>query len=254
MKITRAAAPSFFTALNMYFGFLSIVQSHAGDFYYASVFIMVAAVFDSLDGVVARITKSTSQFGVELDSLADVVSFGVAPAFLVYRAHLSTLGHWGLLIASLPLIFGAIRLARFNVQLVGFDKEYFNGLPIPMQAITVAAFMLSYSTNASGLEEWARTALAPIVVVLSLLMVSTIKYDTMPKFSKKAIAAHPWKIAGSVAGVLIVFLSKGSYIFHLASAVIVFGIIRACVMWTRGRFNRKDDSAKQEAAHTRIDM
>ena len=92
----------------------------------------------------ARITHSSSQFGVELDSLADVVSFGVAPSFMVYQVYLHTIEPWGIIIAALPVVLGAIRLARFNVQLVGFDKDYFNGLPIPMQAITVCAFILQF--------------------------------------------------------------------------------------------------------------
>ena len=127
MKITRAVVPSLFTTLNVFCGFLSIVSTHHGQITNAAIFIILAAVFDTLDGMMARITRSSSQFGVELDSLADVVSFGAAPSFMIYRAELSAWANWGLLISALPLIFGAIRLARFNVQLVGFDKEYFNG-------------------------------------------------------------------------------------------------------------------------------
>ena len=134
MKITRAVVPSLFTTLNIFCGFLSILSVAQGHFQTAAWFIILAAIFDSLDGVMARITRSSSQFGVELDSLADVVSFGAAPSFMVYQAHLYTLGNWGIIIAALPVVFGAIRLARFNVQLVGFNKDYFNGLPIPMHA------------------------------------------------------------------------------------------------------------------------
>lgn len=254
MKITRTAVPSFFTALNIYCGFLSIVQAHNGDFFTAAIFIMIAAVFDSLDGMVARITKSSSQFGVELDSLADVVSFGAAPAFLVYRVHLSTWGEWGILLSSLPLIFGAIRLARFNVQLVGFDKDYFSGLPIPAQALTVAAFVANYWSSNSGLEAWAQTALTPLVVVLSCLMVSTIKYDTTPKLSRKAFAAHPWKSGILIVGMIVFIVSKGSYLFHLASAFILFGIGRAVVMWVRARMRPTDENALPEKPASSIDI
>ena len=193
MKITRKVVPSLFTTLNIFCGFLSIVFASQEKYDIAAWAIIIAAVFDSLDGVMARMTHSSSQFGVELDSLADVVSFGAAPSFMVYQVYLRTMGQWGILIAALPVVLGAIRLARFNVQLVGFDKDYFNGLPIPMQAITVCAFILQYnggkiSTDSSGI--W----LILLVVVLSLLMVSRVKYDTMPKLTKVQLKSHPFEI------------------------------------------------------------
>ena len=229
IKITRAVVPSLFTTLNIFCGFLSIVSAHDGRFIGAALFIILAGIFDTLDGMMARITKSSSQFGVELDSLADVVSFGAAPSFLVYRAGLFEWGAWGLLVAALPLIFGSIRLARFNVQLVGFDKDYFKGLPIPMQAITVAAFILQYHTEGAGLTGWPHDALAPLVVFLSLLMVSTIRYDAMPKLSKRQLAAHPWKVVSFAVAGLIVIFSKAAFLFPVLLAFSLFGIVRAVV-------------------------
>ncbi len=233
MKITRAVVPSLFTILNAFCGFLSIVQTSQGNIHLAGWFILLAAIFDSLDGVMARITKSCSQFGVELDSLSDVVSFGVAPSFMVYAAYLHTLGTIGVLIAAMPLAMGAIRLARFNVQLVGFDKDYFNGLPIPMQAITLCAFLLEYYVDGVGMTPVNANALIYLVIVLSLLMVSRIKYDTLPKFSKKQIAAHPWKVVGVVIAALIVIFSKGHLLFYVLMSFIVFGILRSMVTWFR---------------------
>jgi CDP-diacylglycerol--serine O-phosphatidyltransferase len=144
MKITRAVVPSLFTVLNAFCGFLSILNSSQGKIEMAAWFIVLGGIFDSLDGIMARITRSSSQFGVELDSLSDVVTFGAAPSFMVYQAHLSTLGSLGVLMSSLPLVMGSIRLARFNVQLVGFEKDYFKGLPIPAAAIALCAFLLQY--------------------------------------------------------------------------------------------------------------
>jgi CDP-diacylglycerol--serine O-phosphatidyltransferase len=226
MRITRAVVPSLFTTLNIFCGFLAIISADQGQIQHAAWFIILAAIFDSLDGVMARITKSSSQFGVELDSLADVVSFGAAPSFMAYRAFLQSFDSVGIVVASLPLLFGAIRLARFNVQLVGFDKDYFNGLPIPAQAMALCTFMLQYYGE-TGLSGWAADALAPIVIVLSLLMVSRIKYDTLPKLTKKQIRAHPWKIVGFVLLALIVIFSKGRLFFPVMSAYIIFGIVRA---------------------------
>ncbi len=227
MKITRAVVPSLFTTLNIFCGFLSLLNSSQGKIEMAAWFIILAAVFDSLDGVMARITRSSSKFGVELDSLADVVSFGAAPSFMVYRAHLSVFDNWGIIISSLPLIFGAIRLARFNVQLVGFEKDHFIGLPIPAQAITVSAFLLENYADGYGMSGWTRDALAPLVLALSLLMVSRARYETLPKLTKREIIAHPWKVVGFGVAALIVIFSKGQYLFLVLFSFIAFGALRS---------------------------
>jgi CDP-diacylglycerol--serine O-phosphatidyltransferase len=226
MMITRAVVPTLFTVLNMFCGFLSIVQVSEGKFVEAGYFILLAGVFDSLDGVMARLTKSTSRFGVEIDSLSDVVSFGAAPAFLVYKLHLFQFGTVGLIISSLLVILGGIRLARFNVQLVGFDKEYFRGLPIPSSAIAIVFYVLTFSIDGNRFEGFAGTALLYIVVALSLLMVSTIKYDTLPKLSKKEIAKHPIRFTSYFFAALIVVFTKGELAFYVFSVFIIFGILR----------------------------
>jgi CDP-diacylglycerol---serine O-phosphatidyltransferase len=208
MKITRTVVPSIFTALNIFCGFLSIIFASQGQFTIAAWIIIAAALFDSLDGIMARMTRSSSQFGVELDSLADVVSFGAAPSFMVYQVFLRTIEPWGILIAALPVVLGAIRLARFNVQLIGFDKDYFNGLPIPMQAITVCAFILQFGEENIGLNGLAGAELAALVVVLSFLMVSHVKYDTMTKISKIQMRLHPWKFIFIFASLLVILCSK----------------------------------------------
>jgi CDP-diacylglycerol--serine O-phosphatidyltransferase len=254
MKITRAVVPSLFTTLNIFCGLQSIINAHSGKIEMAAWFIILAAIFDSLDGIMARITRSSSQFGVELDSLADVVSFGAAPSFLVYQIHLNTLESLGILISSMPLIFGAIRLARFNVQLVGFEKVHFSGLPIPAQAITLCAFVLQNYTVGFGLNGWPRETLAPLVVVLSLLMVSRVKYDTMPKFTRKDLKAHPWKAVGFVLAGLIVIFSKGEYLFAVLIAFIVVGIIRSIVGWFKGYSAVQGKEPEEETEISRIDI
>jgi CDP-diacylglycerol--serine O-phosphatidyltransferase len=229
MILTRAVFPSLFTILNAFCGFLSILNTTAGQFDAAVGFIVLAAIFDSLDGVMARITRSSSQFGVELDSLADVVSFGAAPSILVYQAHLHSLGNIGILISSLPLVFGAIRLARFNVQLIGFDKEYFRGLPIPLQALTICAFFFQFYKPGYGFESWTRDALAPLVVGLALLMVSTVRYDTLPKLSKRGVRAHPWRVALFSIAVILIIVSQGQYALAFIVSYILFGVVRSMV-------------------------
>jgi len=254
MKITRAVVPSLFTVLNAFCGFLSIINAHQNRIELAAWFIILAGVFDSLDGIMARITRSSSQFGVELDSLSDVVSFGAAPSFLVYQAHLSTLNSLGVIISSMPLVFGAIRLARFNVQLVGFEKDYFKGLPIPMQAITVCAFLLQYSTEHYGLSGWTGGGLVALVIALSLLMVSKVRYDTLPKFSRRGIRAHPWRALAFSVGAVVVILSAGKYLFFVMVAFIGFGILRSLYEWVRSLGTKNEKEPEEESEISSIDI
>ena len=136
--------PSLFTAGNLICGFFSIISTFNGDYVRATYFIILANVLDGLDGYAARLTRSTSQFGVEFDSLADVVSFGVAPAVLVYFWALIPWGTWGWLAACTFVVCGALRLSRFNVQSTGPAKGYFVGLPIPAAAEMIASIVLMY--------------------------------------------------------------------------------------------------------------
>ena len=125
LQITPSVIPNLFTAMNMFCGFLSIITASNGNYNYAAWLIIIAAVFDALDGLVARLTKSSSELGVELDSLSDIISFGCAPAFLLYATYFYQFDNIGVILSSLPLIAGGFRLARFNVQLVGLEKSFF---------------------------------------------------------------------------------------------------------------------------------
>jgi CDP-diacylglycerol--serine O-phosphatidyltransferase len=210
----------------MFCGLLSIVQASEGHFAEACYFIILAGLFDALDGMMARLTKSSSQFGVEIDSLSDVVSFGTAPAFLVYKVHLFHYGEWGLIISSLLMIMGGIRLARFNVQLVGFDKEYFTGLPIPSSAFAIVSYLLTFMNDAGQLDEIHAMMLAPLSIIVSLIMVSKIKYDTLPKFSGKELRKHPVKSISFFFCLLLIVFTKGDALFYLFAAFILFGVGR----------------------------
>lgn len=209
----------------MFSGFVSIIYSHEHNFHDAAIFIIIGAVFDALDGIMARLTKSSSEFGVELDSLSDLVSFGVAPAFLIYQSYLYQYNGLGIVISSLLMVFGGFRLARFNVQLVGFDKSHFVGLPIPSSAITIAAFILVYYQGNSFVEPFSNYII-PLVIALSLLMVSRIKYDTIPKFSKKGIKERPFAFGFIIISIVIILITKGEALFYLFILMILFGIFR----------------------------
>jgi CDP-diacylglycerol--serine O-phosphatidyltransferase len=233
MKITRAVVPSLFTVLNMFCGFISVIHSSRSEFIQASWFIILAAGFDALDGVMARITRSSSEFGVQIDSLSDMISFGAAPAFMAYQASLSTLGGLGVLISSFAMIFGGLRLARFNVQLVGYDKDHFVGLPIPVSAMTIASFMLTFYHPLLGLEPVAAGALPWLVTGLGLLMVSKVKYDTLPRVSRRAIKREPWKFAFAALAVVVVVVTGGNAIFPLLVLFIALGLLRWCITAVR---------------------
>ena len=233
MRITRAVVPSLFTVLNIFCGFSSIVHSASGDYVLACWFILMAGIFDVFDGIMARITKSSSDFGVEFDSLSDVVSFGAAPAFLVYRLQLHELEGLGILISSMPLIFGALRLARFNSQLVGYDKEYFKGLPIPASAIMICSFVLTYYDAPVGFSGISASLLLPMIVVVSLLMVSTVRYDTLPKFSGKGIRRHPVMFTLAIVGLTAIVITKGRAIFPVFVCYLTTGPLRALADFVR---------------------
>jgi len=252
MKITRAVVPSLFTVLNMFCGFLSLIHTSAGDYISASWFIILAAGFDAFDGIMARITKSSSEFGVQIDSLSDVVSFGAAPAFLVYRLSLAALGSVGVLLSSLVMIFGGLRLARFNVQLTGFDKEYFSGLPIPASAITLASFTLNFYPPGGVLNPVAASLLPYMVVALSLLMVSKVRYDTLPRISRRAIRREPWKFLFAVLAVIVVVVTGGSAVFPLLLLFIALGIVRYSVAavrrWTTPASKYEDEQSAEPSS------
>jgi CDP-diacylglycerol--serine O-phosphatidyltransferase len=226
MKITRAVVPSLFTVLNMFSGFMSMIHASKGEFIAASWLILLAAGFDSLDGIMARITRSTSQFGVEIDSLSDVVSFGAAPAFLAYHYVLFSYDGFGIFLSSLLMVFAGLRLARFNVQLVGFDKDHFVGLPVPASAITVASYVINAKNGVTGFAERAPIIIPILAVTLGLLMVSKVRYDTLPKISARAIRKEPWKFVFSMLAVVVVAVSAGSAIFPLLVLFIILGMVR----------------------------
>jgi len=130
--------PNLFTTASLFAGIYAIIASIQGQYIHAAIAIPISLILDGLDGRIARMTHTTSRFGVEYDSLSDLVAFGVAPSVLAYTWSLSTFGKWGWLAAALFTTCGALRLARFNVQIGVIDSRYFNGLAIPAAAIVVA--------------------------------------------------------------------------------------------------------------------
>jgi CDP-diacylglycerol--serine O-phosphatidyltransferase len=175
MKKGIYVLPNLFTTANLFCGFYSAIASMKGMYETAAVAILIAAVMDGIDGRIARITHTTSRFGGEYDSLCDLVTFGVAPGLLVYSWSLLDYGKWGWLVAFLFAVCGALRLARFNVQIGVIDSRVFNGLPIPGGAAAVATGVLLYY-YLGGEGRFSHPLVIIGVVALSLCMVSSIKY------------------------------------------------------------------------------
>lgn len=142
MKKMAFFLPNIFTALNMACGFVAGIYSWKGEFYYACMFLFLGGIFDSVDGRVARLTGTQSSFGEQFDSLSDVISFGIAPAILVYNRFFFNMGRLGLVISFLFLLCGALRLARFNANIDRVSSDYFQGLPIPSAAMAIIGYVL----------------------------------------------------------------------------------------------------------------
>jgi CDP-diacylglycerol--serine O-phosphatidyltransferase len=167
--------PNLFTTGSLFAGFYGIVAAMNGNYNVAAWFILVSSIFDGLDGKVARLTGTTSHFGVEYDSLADLVAFGVAPGLLMYSWALKPFGKLGWLAAFLYVVCGALRLARFNVQVNTVESKRFVGLPIPAAASMVAScVLLFYHLNGSGTIQ--KVSVLVLIYILALLMVSNVRY------------------------------------------------------------------------------
>lgn len=175
--------PNLFTAASAFLGMISILASANAEFYKAAIYILLSLIFDGLDGRIARMTNATSKFGAEFDSLADIVAFGVAPALLFYFSVGYMYGKLGSLLCAMFVVFGAIRLARFNVMIGSVEPTVFIGVPIPTAAVVVAMWILLYQEYSflHGYEVVMLIGLAG----LSFLMVSNIRYPSFKKIDLK---------------------------------------------------------------------
>jgi CDP-diacylglycerol--serine O-phosphatidyltransferase len=219
--------PGAFTTGNMFFGIWSIVEAARGEFERAAWFIVIAGVMDALDGRVARLTRTGSDFGAELDSLADVISFGVAPALLQWHFQFSS--GWGWLIPFIFILGVALRLARFNVEQAGHAKSQFYGLPSPAAGATVATLVPFMGTPffADHLSHLPWNPLSALLMVtIALLMVSHVPYPVAPR-----VGLRTWN--GRFGLALLLSIVGGAvfipryFFFPLAIAFIAFGLLRA---------------------------
>ena len=247
--------PNIFTTLSLFFGFYSILASVDGRFAYAAWFILISALCDGLDGTVARMTNTTSQFGVEYDSLCDLVSFGVAPAVMSYfwaltPDHLAALAPYhlrlGAAVAFIFLACGALRLARFNVFSGVRDPGFFQGLPIPGGAVMMSAAVLWHYRFGPPAEPNGPAIMA-LVLILAFLMVSSIDYVSH-KNKTLFRNSRPFET------LVVVVLVLGVVIVKIKSALLPLGFIYLTsgpiITVVRAR-RRKRASQPDEAAETR---
>ncbi len=224
------------TLSSMFLGFYSIGASFNSDYEKAAWTIMAATIFDVLDGWVARITHTTTRFGIEIDSLADVISFGVAPGVLVYAWTLQSFGRIGWLGSFFLVACGALRLARFNVQMGSTEKKHFSGLPIPASALVIATSVLAYGDVIEILEHLNLGRLAEMVgkdywvlaltFILAGLMVSNITYHSLKEANLKE--RRPFGLLVIIAAFLAVVAYHPSLVLFLVSlSYVVVGIAEA---------------------------
>ncbi|EAH7030288.1 CDP-diacylglycerol--serine O-phosphatidyltransferase [Campylobacter lari] len=227
--------PNLFTAASIFLGIISVIASINQNFDKALIYIILSLICDGLDGRVARATNSTSKFGVEFDSLADLIAFGVAPAMLFYMSIGYEYDRFGSLIAGLFVVFGAIRLARFNVTTGTYEPSVFIGLPIPTAAVVSAVWVSAYLYY-DFLRDFSLMIVC-IQMLLAFLMVSNIRYPSFKKIDLKR--ANVLKVL-----ILLVVLFSMLYLYFLESALIVaslyvlYGIIRS--FFTLARKFKKD--------------
>jgi CDP-diacylglycerol--serine O-phosphatidyltransferase len=209
---------------NLFCGFASILVSVRGQNLSESAWLIIfAAFFDFLDGIVARISKGASRFGVELDSMADIVSFAVAPAVLLYSYKLIDFGNWGWILGFTFIMAGAYRLARYNINARLETKGNFIGLPIPVAAFAIASFVI-FCDNLWG-EIRLDRFLSIMILVFSALMVSTIEYETMPRFDLAVRRDRLKILAIIIAGILLAIKTR-LVMFPLVLIYIIWGIVK----------------------------
>ncbi len=221
MSNYRGIFPGTFTMGNVVCGFLAILSAFEGHITTACWFVILAAFLDALDGKVARLSGGSSRFGIELDSLADFLSFGVAPAVLVYSIKLNSLGKWGWIISVVYIMAAAYRLARFNLFATTDEKKNFMGLPVPIAALAMVSFII-FSYDIWDKLEYGEL-LVSMIILFAFLMVSQVRYETLPdRFDTKQSRIKLAIIL--IVAVMAVFRPR-LLLFPIFSLYILYGMI-----------------------------
>jgi len=231
MPSYKGMIPGVFTAANVVCGFLALLSVIEGELITACWFVVLAAFLDGLDGKVARLSGIASQFGVELDSLADFLSFGVTPAVLIHAGEMDSIGRWGWVVAIVYIMAAAYRLARYNLMVDTEEKQNFVGLPVPAAALALTGYVIFSDYLWGGLRH--DQILVGIVVVCAFLMVSQVEYDVPPD---RLDGPYRWHKAGllAVASVALLIYPR-LLLFPYTVLYILSGLVReAWHMFTPG--------------------
>ena len=228
--IFKTQFPNLITLVNLFFGFLSILNTYIANYSLACYFILLAAILDSLDGKIARLFGVSTEFGKELDSLSDLVSFCLAPSVLVYILYSQNMpGISGELIASAPLLLGVIRLAHYNIS-DNEDTSYFDGLPTTFNAIFICSLILYIESIKTIAPEYSEPRfLLPIIISSSFLMISRIKYPKFPLLNFHSGKLNSIRLVISISilffFLISILLNQQEMIFMLfSSGLIIFGL------------------------------
>lgn len=236
--------PNLFTTGNLFCGFWAIISVFQEKFFFAAVAILLASVFDVLDGKVARLSGATSKFGVQYDSLADLVSFGIAPAVLAFSWALRPYGRFGWLAAFLFVVCGALRLARFNVQATSGEIKYFKGLPIPAAASMIALTILLYLRLIE--TGWVKDIVILVMIyVLAFLMVSNIRYLS---FKELDLARRkPFSLfIFVILSITVIIMEPTIMLFGFVLLYVFSGPVNMLMVWHKKKVLRRMEPVPEE--------
>ncbi len=224
--------PNMITSLSLFSGFMAIIWASAGRFEHAALAIFFSALMDGLDGKVARLTNTASEFGIQYDSLADLVAFGVTPSLLMWHWQLHAYGRFGVAICFIFTACAALRLARFNVSTAVTNKKFFIGLPSPAGGCTIASFVLF----AAFLPDFLQGAVAPfslgLTLLLGILMVSRVRYYSFKEYA--FVRAHPFSSMVTAILLLALLASQPKLLaFAVALVYIVAGLVYTYIILPR---------------------
>lgn len=230
--------PNTLTLCGMFCGFYAIMSAINGSFVHAAWAILFANIFDGLDGWIARLTNTTTRFGVELDSLSDLVAFGVAPSVMMYKWALMPFGRLGWAAAFLFVACGALRLARFNVQTGSSGSKAFKGMPIPAAASILSSVVIFFYVYWEGMP--AKSFIYPVLTIsLALLMVSTLRYHGLKEVDFKEKKPF-WMLIVFVMILFVMLIHPSTAIFVFAMTYLIWGIIENIVILVRKQRQKQE--------------
>ncbi len=224
--------PNMITSLSLFSGFLAIILASEGRFETAALAVLFSALMDGLDGKVARLTNTASEFGIQYDSLADLVAFGVAPSIVMWHWHLHSYGRLGIAVCFIFTACAALRLARFNVSTAVTNKKFFIGLPSPAAGCTVVSFIFFAGFIPEGLLGIVPAATLVLTLLVGILMVSRVRYYSFKEYA--FLRAHPFSSMVTAILLFALLVSKPKLLgFVVALVYIVAGLCYTFIVLPR---------------------